>query len=53
MLLAFDLGSITDVRAHGEVIAATLKAGTMPCDGAWPEEQVTLFARWLAQGSPE
>jgi hypothetical protein len=22
----------------------------MPCDGRWPEQQVQLFERWLAQG---
>ena len=23
---------------------------TMPCDGAWPREQVTLFKRWTDEG---
>jgi hypothetical protein len=53
MHAAFDLWSIADVRAHSGAIAATLRAGSMPCDGPWPQEQVDLFDRWLAQGSPE
>jgi hypothetical protein len=24
--------------------------GSMPCDGAWPAEQVAVFERWLATG---
>jgi hypothetical protein len=53
MLSAFDLWSVADVRANGEAIAARLRNGTMPCDGAWPDGQVMLFDRWLTQGSPE
>jgi hypothetical protein len=49
---AFDLWSYDDVVAHGEAIATRLKAGTMPCDGAWPAEQVELFERWLSDGCP-
>ncbi len=45
----FDLWSSEDVRAHGDAILGALKAGTMPCDGAWPEDQITLVQRWLAQ----
>jgi hypothetical protein len=53
MRRAFDLWSYDDVRAHADAIAARLKAGTMPCDGAWPRERVELFERWLAQGAHE
>jgi hypothetical protein len=53
MQRAFDLWSYDDVVAHGRAIAQRLEAGTMPCDGAWPKEQVTLFQRWLAQGAVE
>jgi len=28
-----------------------LRAGSMPCDGGWPEEQIGLFERWTASGS--
>jgi hypothetical protein len=53
MRAAFDLWSATDVRAHGEAIAARLRDGSMPCDGAWPTDRVALFDRWLAEGSAE
>ncbi len=23
-----------------------LQAGTMPCDGAWPEDRIAVFAGW-------
>jgi hypothetical protein len=50
MSRAFDLWSYDDVRSHGQAIAARLPEGTMPCDGPWPAERVTLFDRWLAGG---
>jgi hypothetical protein len=50
MLRHFDLWSRDDVLANGDAILGRLKAGTMPCDGAWPAQQVSLFERWLAQG---
>jgi hypothetical protein len=50
---AFDLWSYEDVRSHGEEIASKLKDGSMPCDGAWSPDQVSLFERWLAQGAKE
>jgi hypothetical protein len=50
---AFDLWSHDDVLAHGQAILGHLEAGTMPCDGAWPAEQVSLFEHWLAQGGSE
>jgi hypothetical protein len=51
MLKAFDLWSYEDVRIHASAIAHAVKAGTMPCDGPWPTEQVALFERWQADGS--
>lgn len=53
MRRAFDLWHYDDVVTHAEAIAAKLHDGTMPCDGPWPGEHVTLFDRWLAQGTPE
>ena len=50
MSFAFDLWSLDDVRAHAADILDRLRAGSMPCDGAWPEEQVTVFARWTETG---
>jgi hypothetical protein len=51
MLRAFDLWSAADVAAHGSQIAGRLQDGTMPCDGVWPPEQVTLFLDWLGGGT--
>ena len=33
-------------------ILERLRAGTMPCDGAWPPDRVEVFARWVSSGSP-
>ena len=40
MEFAFDLWSRDDVSENADAILARLKAGTMPCDGAWPQAQV-------------
>jgi hypothetical protein len=53
MRRAFDLWSCADVQAHADAIAERLKNGSMPCDGAWPQEQVELFERWVEEGKPE
>jgi hypothetical protein len=52
MRSAFDLWSYDDVSAHADAILEQLKAGTMPCDGAWPPERVAAFARWIEEGKP-
>jgi len=49
----FDLWSYPDVVANGPAIAERLADGSMPCDGAWPAEQVDLFRRWLDEGAGE
>ncbi len=36
MQFAFDLWSYDDVSQHADAILDRLRAGTMPCDGAWP-----------------
>ena len=51
MSFAFDLASYEDVRTHGEAIYATLAAGRMPCDGAWPDDDVQRFRAWLDGGA--
>jgi hypothetical protein len=51
MLRAFDLWSFTDVVAHQDAILNQVRAGQMPCDGAWPAQNVSLLATWIAQGS--
>lgn len=52
MKWAFDLSSYDDVAANSDAILSKLRDGTMPCDGAWPEEQVSLFQRWVDAGTP-
>ncbi len=50
MQFAFDLWSYDDVRQHAAAILERLRNGTMPCDGAWPQEQIDVFARWVDSG---
>ena len=50
MSFAFDLWSADDVRTHAQGILDRLRDGSMPCDGAWPAEQVAVFARWTETG---
>jgi hypothetical protein len=52
MSFAFDLTSYEDVRSNAEGIYGRLAAGTMPCDGAWPEDRVRLFREWVDEGAP-
>jgi hypothetical protein len=52
MDFAFDLWDYDDVRENAEAILGRLTAGTMPCDGAWPQDRITLFQRWLDAGTP-
>ena len=35
--------------SHRQQILARLRAGTMPCDGAWPDEKIALFERWAVE----
>ena len=48
----FDLWSYDDVTRHSDAILAQLQAGTMPCDGTWPQAQVDLFQRWTDGAKP-
>jgi hypothetical protein len=50
MRFKFDLGSYNDVSAHADAILERLRTGTMPCDGAWPPEQIDVFERWVRTG---
>jgi hypothetical protein len=50
MKSAFDLWSYDDVRANSSAILKQVKAGTMPCDGAWPADRVETFERWTNTG---
>ena len=48
----FDLWSYADVKSAAGRILAKLEDGTMPCDGAWPEDHVDLFRRWVEEETP-
>ena len=50
MQFAFDLWSYDDVNRNADAILSRLRSGSMPCDGAWPEAQIDLFARWIEEG---
>jgi hypothetical protein len=50
MSFAFDLASYDEVRANAEGIYGRLANGTMPCDGAWPPEDVARFQAWIDGG---
>jgi hypothetical protein len=48
--MGLDLSSYEDVKSKAMGIYSRLEDGTMPCDGAWPKEQVALFKRWMDEG---
>jgi hypothetical protein len=50
MSFAFDLWSVSDVRKHAAEILRRLENGTMPCDGAWPQEKVAVLREWIESG---
>lgn len=45
-----DLSSHAEVKAQAENIYARLLDGSMPCDGAWPEDRISLFKKWMDEG---
>jgi hypothetical protein len=53
MLDRFDLWSFQDVKDNAQRILAVLRAGRMPCDGAWSDERINLFAQWIDGGMSE
>jgi hypothetical protein len=46
------LWSHDDVAQNRDAILARRREGTMPCDGAWPDDQVALLQRWVDAGTP-
>jgi hypothetical protein len=50
MRKAFDLSDYADVANHADAILEALQSGKMPCDGAWPADQVQIFQRWVDDG---
>ena len=53
MSFAFDLWEYADVSEHAAAILARLESGTMPCDGAWPDERVAVFRNWITTGKAQ
>jgi hypothetical protein len=49
----FDPWKREDVAEHSQAILKRLEDGSMPCDQAWPDDQVALFRRWVDSGMPE
>jgi hypothetical protein len=46
----FDLSSYIDVCTWSAEILNQLQLGNMPCDGAWSDANVSLFAQWITNG---
>jgi len=46
----FDLSRYEDVRDRAQDIYDRLDEGSMPCDGAWPADQVARFKQWMDDG---
>ena len=53
MTWVFDLWAYNDVVKHATAILTRLQQGSMPCDGAWPQEKVEVFRRWMESGTKE
>ena len=53
MVGVFDLWEYEDVKENADLILERLEDGTMPCDGAWADEDIELFAAWIAGGVQE
>jgi hypothetical protein len=52
MRSSFDLWAYEDVKDHADDIVRVLENGIMPCDGAWPEDQVGTLKAWVEAGTP-
>ena len=46
----FNLSKYEDVRDRASDIYERLSAGSMPCDGAWPQENLARFKQWMEDG---
>ena len=47
---AFDLWDFDAVKENAPTILERLEDGDMPCDGAWPDDQIDMFKRWIEGG---
>ena len=46
----FNLSDYQDVRQRASHIYERLAQGSMPCDGAWPQENIANFKQWIDDG---
>ena len=51
MLETFDLWSYDDVVENADASLGVLEGGSMPCDGAWPADDVETFRSWTRAGT--
>jgi hypothetical protein len=51
MKWAFDLWSHDEVARNSDAIMGRLRDGTMPCDGAWSDDQIAVFQDWIEAGT--
>jgi hypothetical protein len=35
------------------IFSVAWQLGTMPCDGAWPADKISVFERWVESGALE
>jgi hypothetical protein len=42
-----DLSSYDEVKARASEIYTRLEDGSMPCDDAWPAEDLARFRKWM------
>jgi hypothetical protein len=52
MAAAFDLFDYEDVAENADAIVDAVRSGQMPCDGAWPSDQVDKLQQWIDAGKP-
>ena len=50
MKFAFDVWDYDAVKQNTEAILERVGNSSMPCDGAWPEEKIHAFERWVTTG---
>jgi hypothetical protein len=48
--VGLDLSSYEDVKKNAEAIHERVADGSMPCDDAWPKEQVAKLKQWMDDG---
>jgi hypothetical protein len=46
----FILSDYEDVCKRASLIYERLAQGSMPCDGAWPKENIAKFKQWIDDG---